>query len=110
MACGHAGNQGCVDQLADALARQRRVVADEREIGFPLPHQLIEQSFRRSDPHESTYHDRRPVRDHRDGFFGGNGLHDGPPSAVENWTAKVAAGHTRHLDLHQGYGDGDRDI
>jgi hypothetical protein len=41
-----------------------------------LPDDFVKQALGRSDTHESANHDARPDRDHRNGFFDGNGPHD----------------------------------
>ena len=75
----HARHLRAFEQLADALAGYRRVIADQGKARLLLPHQLVQQAFRRAHAHETADHDARAVRDHRDGFFGGNGPHDWTP-------------------------------
>src|SRR3954452_20872064 len=77
MRCGQSRDQRSIEQLADALAGDRRVVADQRQAALLLPHHLVEQALRCSDTHEPADHDTRPGRDHCDGFFKRNGLHEG---------------------------------
>ena len=72
----HARHLRAIEQLADALSGCGRVVADQGKARLLLPHQLVQQAFRRTDAHEAADHDARAVRDHRDGFFDGNGPHD----------------------------------
>ena len=75
VARGQRRDQRRVEQLADALAGDRGVIADDGEFGLPLPDQFVQQALRRSDPHESTDHDGRAVGDHGDRFFHGDGFH-----------------------------------
>jgi hypothetical protein len=74
------------EQLADALARRGRVVADQEQARLFLSHQFVEQPLRRADAHESTDHDACAVRDHGNGLFGGNGLHDRAPASIGDGT------------------------
>jgi hypothetical protein len=69
MACGEGRDQGCIEQLSDAAARNGGVVGDEDELAFLLSHQLFQQAFRRAHAHKAADHDRRAVRNHRYGFF-----------------------------------------
>ncbi|MHC2861194.1 hypothetical protein ACVIYH_002272 [Bradyrhizobium diazoefficiens] len=80
MGRNEARDESRVEQLADTFSGRRRVVADDRETGLVLSHNLVEQALRRSDAHEAADHDARTGRDHRDGFFDGNGPHDGNSS------------------------------
>ena len=77
MARGDRRDQRCVEQLADAAAGNGGIIGDDGEFALFLPHQLVQQPLRRADAHEAADHDGRPIGDHRDGFFCGNGFHGG---------------------------------
>jgi hypothetical protein len=75
MSADHARHLRALEQLADALSRRGRVIADQGKARFLLPHQFVEQAVRRADAHETGDHDAGAIRDHGNCFFSGNGLH-----------------------------------
>lgn len=94
MGRGETRDQFRIEQLPDTLAGQRSVIADDGEPCLLLPDELVEQTPRRADPHEAPDHDACACRDHRDGFFDGNGPH-GPSSSRQRsrkrrWDARFA--------------------
>jgi len=76
VACREARDQSRIEQLADAFPGHRCIITDHRKTCLLLPNDFVEQAFRCSDTHESADHDARSGRDHRNGFFDGNGPHD----------------------------------
>src|SRR5439155_1064238 len=76
--------QSGVDQLAHAEAGPCHVVADQRQVAAPLPHQLIDQAMRAAHAHEAADHHASTVgRDagHRFGRRHGSLLHQKSSSA-----------------------------
>ncbi len=104
VARGQRRDQRCVEQLPDASARDRGVVADEGEFGFPLPDQFIQQAFRRAHSHEAAHHYRCAVGDHGDRFFYGDGFHWKAPKYFFTCRLAIegAADPASGFDLYQG--------
>src|SRR5262249_49781501 len=67
--CNRLAHEAGVDQLAYAAAWDRRIIGDDREISFSLPHELIDDALGRADAHKSANHEAGSLRDHGDGIF-----------------------------------------
>ena len=68
-------DQTRVDKLADAAPGNRRIVRDDGEVAFSLPHEFIDDALRRPNTHEAADHEGRPLGDHGDRFLNGNSFH-----------------------------------
>jgi hypothetical protein len=64
-----------IDELTDTAPRERRIVRDNGQIAFALPHELVDEALGSSDAHEPADHQGRTVRDERNGFGDGNRFH-----------------------------------
>jgi hypothetical protein len=72
-----AQQPGC-DKLSNSPSGRRRIVGNNRKVPLILPNNLVDNSFRSADGHESSNHQTRAVGDHRDRLFERYGLHTSP--------------------------------
>src|SRR5262249_56543260 len=75
MAGDGAADEPGIDELTDTAPRERRIVRDNGQIAFALPHELVDETLGSSDAHEPPDHQGRTVGDERNGFGDGNRFH-----------------------------------
>ena len=84
-------NQSGVNELTDAASRKRRIVGYNGQIAFTLAHEFVDDTLGSADAHEATDHERRTVRNERNGFGNGNRFHLEPLSTKALFTAAEEA-------------------